>query len=48
MQERGVSKIVSVKFLDNKANAREKSKDAPEVKVEVKQEEGSSPSPLPS
>ena len=46
MQERGVSKIVSVKLLDNKARAQEKPKDVPEEKVEVKQEEDSSPSPL--
>ena len=46
MQERGVSKIVSVKFMENKAKAQGKPKDASEVKVEVKTEE--SPSPLPS
>jgi chromosome segregation protein len=48
MQERGVSKIVSVKFLDSKAKAQEKPKDPPEEKTEIKQEEVSSPSPLPS
>ena len=48
MQERGVSKIVSVKFLENKAKAQEKPKEVPEEMVEVKQEEDSSPSPLPS
>jgi chromosome segregation protein SMC, common bacterial type len=41
MQERGVSKIVSVKFLENKAKAQDKPKDLPEEKVEVKQEERS-------
>jgi chromosome segregation protein len=48
MQERGVSKIVSVKFLDNKAKAQEKPEDLPEEKAEVKQEEDPVPSSLPS
>jgi chromosome segregation protein len=48
MQERGVSKIVSVKFLDGKTSVQKKNEDVPAKKVEVKQEEASSPSPLPS
>jgi chromosome segregation protein len=52
MQERGVSKIVSVKFLDNKAKTAEKTAEKSEEKIEVnreaKQVESSSPSSLPS
>ena len=48
MQERGVSKIVSVKFLDNKAEIQEDADQKSEDKIEVKQEENSSPSSLPS
>lgn len=48
MQERGISKIVSVKFLDTKTNAQKKLEDVPEEQVEVKQGEPSAPTPLPS
>ena len=60
MQERGVSKIVSVKFLENKDKDQGKPKDMPEEKIEVnpvrkddfsngvKRQEDPSSSPLPS
>ena len=48
MQERGVSKIVSVKFLDNKAKTQERVERKSEEEIKVKQEESPSPSSLPS
>ena len=48
MQERGVSKIVSVKFLDAKTKAQEKPKETTVEKVEAKTEESPSTSSLPA
>ncbi len=48
MQERGVSKIVSAKFLDNKAKPQGKPEDLTVEKVGVKEEKETTSSPSPS